>query len=1716
MKTRPLSGLRHATRLQASLVTLFVTFGLPVISRAADVVKANNTTALDTAASWTGAALPASTDVALFTNGSGATAPIGTGLTVAGLRYTNAAAYNITVGTGALTVGASGIDLSAATANHTISAPLVLNASQEWNVANGRALTISGATGFNQSTSAVSLNRTGSVTFSPTFGTAANASANGPITVNGGTLSLTTGNTTGFPSLTNILSPLTPLTLGGGIFSASVGNSVGTYTQNLGGLTIAAGASTATQARGSSSLVVVNFGTISRSVGGTLNLTPTSNNSGFRTTTANVNGMQSGGITLNSNDFAQATNATTNIGAATYVNDTWAAANKTTVTADTTQTGATTNSLRFAAASARTLTLSGTNTLTSGGLLVSSGVGAFNNLITGGILRGASSADLIVHQNNAGGALTIASEIADNTAATALTKSGAGTLILSGTNTFTGSVFLNAGTLQLASAGALNTTTPNAVVFNNNSSARLQVFGVNAAVSSLTTSTVLANTAPIIENGSSTNSVLTVGNSTANTFVGTLQNGTGGGLLGLTKSGVGTLTLSGTNTFTGATTVSSGTLALTGNANLVSPVISVSSGATLDLTARTGGALALSSTQTLSGSGTVSGGITTVLGSTLVPGGNGNIDTLTASSLTVAGASILNFELANSGTGSDAITVSSASGLVLGGTGILVNLSPTTGGQFANGIGNTYTLFNYSGTLSGGGTSAGTILSNTFSVANPVGGLTYTFADTGSAITVTIGGSLANDATWQGGVDLSWSSAGNWVGGIIPQNSGDSARFGNAIGSTPTSITLDGSKTVALVEFNNAAGAYTLDVGTSGGLILNNGTSAGQVIVTSGTHTINAPLTLDSATTFGITGSGDSLTLTGDVGGANAITKTGAGLLALNGTSSQVGAVNLNGGTTSFVSGALGTAGALNFGGGTLRFATGNTEDISSARAISLLTGSGVFDTNGNDVTFAGIVQGTDGLTKAGTGILTLSGANTYAGKTTVNDGTLKIAANGNLGATPGVATPGNLTIGAGTLELSTSVTLAAARGVQLTSSSASIVMPAASTNAINGIITGTGKLNLSGAASLTLAGANTYSGGTLIDAGGLVTLNSGTALGTGQTELRDSQLTLNVATSTINNLLVATGKTGTVDGGVQIRPGVSGLNGAGDVTFLTRSGANDSTASGFGFRLQGSYTGFTGTLRLKSAIASTVHTFALHFNGGGFNGDLSNATVILSDYARLSGVNGSTGNTVTIGAISGDSTTILAGADYAGTNTYIIGTKNTDTTFDGLITNGSAGNAHLTKSGTGTLTLTGTNTYFGNTTVNSGTLAITNASALGSDTVGTTINGGDVNGRLAISGGLTITEPLTLGGRQGGNAGSAHVLNVAGNNQVTPALIPVTGGNSYNVQSDADLLTIAGGFTPAGAVTGPRILQVLGAGNGAWNGTIDNGTAVVSVIKNGAGTWTLSGLNTYTGDTTVDGGTLVISSTSQLKFAPTTNATSNKVAGTGAVTLDGAFNIDLTAANVLNGNSWLLVDVTNLTETYGANFTVPGFTQSGTNWTKLDGANTWTFSQTTGLLTLAVVTDPFVTWATTYFGAETNPAIIGKAADPDNDGLNNLAEFALNSAPNSSTNAGKIVGKVATVGSNDVLTLTLPVRNGATFTDDLTTHEEVSALTDGLIYRIQGTTDLSAWTLDVSEVGAGADLDAIQLGLPALETGWTYRTFRAPGSVSSSASDFLRVKVTE
>ena len=104
----------------------------------------------------------------------------------------------------------------------------------------------------------------------------------------------------------------------------------------------------------------------------------------------------------------------------------------------------------------------------------------------------------------------------------------------------------------------------------------------------------------------------------------------------------------------------------------------------------------------------------------------------------------------------------------------------------------------------------------------------------------------------------------------------------------------------------------------------------------------------------------------------------------------------------------------------------------------------------------------------------------------------------------------------------------------------------------------------------------------------------------------------------------------------------------------------------------------------------------------------------------------------------------------------------------------------------------------------------------------------------------------------------------------------------------------------------------------------------------------------------------------------------------------------------------------------------------------------------------------------------------------------------------------GKVVGKVATVGGSPTLVLSLPVRTGATFSG---TTEQVSALIDGVIYRVQGSDQLATWNLAISEV-LGADKTTIESSLPAVSTGWTYRTFQSPGTVTGDPVEFVRAVI--
>jgi autotransporter-associated beta strand protein len=268
-------------------------------------------------------------------------------------------------------------------------------------------------------------------------------------------------------------------------------------------------------------------------------------------------------------------------------------------------------------------------------------------------------------------------------------------------------------------------------------------------------------------------------------------------------------------------------------------------------------------------------------------------------------------------------------------------------------------------------------------------------------------------------------------------------------------------------------------------------------------------------------------------------------------------------------------------------------------------------------------------------------------------------------------------------------------------------------------------------------------------------------------------------------------------------------------------------------------------------------------------------------------------------------------------------------------------------------------------------------------------------------------------------------------------------------------------------------------------------------LTKSGAGVLTLTGTNTYTGDTVVTGGSLSL--------------------GNGAT---GTSLTDTADVRLLNGTTTLNLNFTStdaLTADTVDEFFIDGVRQASGTWGAVGSGAANTTARITGAGWLKVTTgsaDAYASWATLKGLDGTAGKEAGKADDPDNDGKNNLAEFALDGNPLSAANEGKIVGKIATVGGVQVMTLTLPVRTGATFSAN--SGDQLSALIDGIYYRIEGDVSLSSFADAITEVPVGADLTAIQLGLPPLSTGWTYRTFRAPGTVPTAAKAFLRARISE
>ncbi len=376
--------------------------------------------------------------------------------------------------------------------------------------------------------------------------------------------------------------------------------------------------------------------------------------------------------------------------------------------------------------------------------------------------------------------------------------------------------------------------------------------------------------------------------------------------------------------------------------------------------------------------------------------------------------------------------------------------------------------------------------------------------------------------------------------------------------------------------------------------------------------------------------------------------------------------------------------------------------------------------------------------------------------------------------------------------------------------------------------------------------------------------------------------------------------------------------------------------------------------------------------------------------------------------------------------------------------------NSSLTKTGAGSLTLGAANTYTGATTVVAGTLTVSGSGRL-ADTAPVIVNGGTYN----VSANDTVGAVTLNNGVIGGGSTLTASSYAVENGSISPVLagsgvaltkstigqVVLTGVNTYtggtnitggvlSVQgtgrlADTGAVTISGGGTydvaiadTVGAVT---LIDgnIIGAGAlTASSYALEKGTIRASlagsgtVTKSTTETVTLAGANTLVSDYIINDGTLVLADNATMNFVISGTSTTKSVSGAGAVTFDGDFAIDLTTGspNLTNGNEWQLVDVSTLNESFGSTFSVIGFTAKadGVTWTKLAGTKIWTFSETTGKLSIGPA--GYLAWV------DTNNVLEGQTGDDDKDGISNLVEYSLGLNPKvANAAAGTMVGNLLT-----------------------------------------------------------------------------------------------------
>jgi autotransporter-associated beta strand protein len=1372
----------------------------------------------------------------------------------------------------------------------------------------------------------------------------------GATTVNRGTLALTSAGS---------VASSTALSIG----SATLAIDAASASENFsaGGTTLTGAAQISAPYNNGNSL---QLGGINRGAAATMNITlPTSGS--VTTATANTGGTILGGwATVNQTDWAN--NNGSNIAALGSYSPTFTSGADVDSPTAATPGSISINSLRFNTPTSTTISDSGggdTLTIATGGILETLNAGA----VTINVGLTSSTGELIVNQHNANGLMQILSNI---TGAQAVTKAGAGPMLLTGINNFTGGLNINGGKVEFSSDQALGSTAGGAKI--NFNGGGIQYTG----------------TTNLIEIRS-----LTVG--AAGATIETIHSGTNGAGSKIVLSTNGQITGNGPITINGPGIVSFAFASSTsGNTGFLG------SGASWTVN---GGFLETNST--------------TALGPNSVPitinsGGewaNKGVNDFRA--VTLNGGTISN-DSSTTNTFGGPINVTASSQLRMG--------------DFFDG---TNRAVNITGPIMGSGNLS---IINANSVAVPSDSNPTGTPGAPSLQILTISG---NDSQFTG---------------KLVTDAGHIVRYINPI-SVMTTQTRSTSVALPLVTiaFNtvpNGNGLLPTIVndpsGTAEGIIGPEGFSTNQSFNMSTIGGGNWFLGSDSAGASAFSsitpGSGNVYRLTGGTSGN--LTTGGGGFFL--GNANMLGPAGSGGviiGDTR-----LGGTGVVRFGAAQ-SFTASATVNAGSALAVD----------------FSVPAANASNLYPASAPLVLAGGTFVTIGHATSNNsqaiGGVTIAPGGNSAITDNVnATANNIVLNLGAITRNTGGTVNFTNPASGTVSASNGIVTSTS-NGFSTILGGYATVNnntwavVSGDTSIS--GLATYGGftsGADVDAPGststpgTMSINSlrFNAAGASVTDSGGGD-TLTIAsggileTSVVGNSAISISAANLASGNGQDLIVIN--NNAATNPAMTIgsaiSGSNGLTKSGVGGLVLSSANTFTGNTNLNGGATTITNGLALQNSTVNFN---------LQAGSLLFG-NGVT--SATLGGLNGNQSLALSTTDASPLAVALtVGGNNASTTMGGVMSGGGS----LTKIGSGTLVITGANTYTGNTTISAGTLQIGANNGIGSiagnihDNATLALNRTDNNtfanavdgtGNIVITG-VGLTTLTGTNSYAGGTAINGGTVNAALPNLGTGALSFANGA----------VLQFAAAFDPT--TNGTVTLNTGGGGfdtngkNVTVGGTI---TGVGSFTKSGAGTLTLNAANSYAGNTTITGGTVVLGNAAALgtgagaltvnnatldlngvgtvnvgNFSGTGSTITDHAAGSGVSTLSVTQSSDAVyAGNINNGATRSValakagaatLTLTNAASTFSGGTTVSAGKLVAVAPGTLGTGNVNLAGGTVSLGTVAGFGNNGGGWKVNSVGSYSSPTAVTSDVLTLTDGTNNQARAAWLTAPQTITNASGFV----------------------------------------------------------------------------------------------------------